>query len=49
MYQCIVHAGAVTQVDRELEHGETITHDVLSEKGGIFALLDGFCRQVVKY
>mgnify|MGYP000605804375 CR=1 FL=1 len=41
MHQSVFHAWTVTQIDGKLKHGEAITHDMLSEKGSVLALLDG--------
>lgn len=49
MHQSVFHAWTVTQIDGKLKHGEAITHDMLSEKGSVLALLDGLSRQVVEH
>lgn len=45
----ILPAGAMTQVNAELEHIEPIAHNLLSEPGIYFPVLLGFGWQVKKY
>jgi len=42
----VLAAGAVAHVDGELEHGETVGQEVLSEVGGGFAFLFGVGGEV---
>ena len=42
----IFPAGAVTQVNAELEHIKAVGHYVLAEPGIYLPVLFGFCRQV---
>lgn len=49
MYLRIVHTRTMSDVDRELEHGETIAHDVLTEFGSNLPVFLCFCRQIIKH
>lgn len=49
MHVCIFLAGAVPQVNAELEHVETIRDNILSEFGIDLPVFFGFCRKIKKY
>lgn len=47
MHIGIVHAGAMSYIDRELKHGETVGHDFLTKLCGYLSVFFGVGRQVV--
>ncbi len=49
VYLSIFSTGAMTQIDGELEHRETISHNALAKQRIGFPLLFRFCRQIEKH
>lgn len=49
VYIGILATGAMPDVDRELEHGESVANQILAEVGSRFAFSFGIGRQVEKH
>jgi hypothetical protein len=49
MYLGILAGGAMSQVNRKLEHREAIAHEVFAKLGGLFPLLFCLGRQIEKH
>lgn len=49
MYLCVLATGTVSDVDGELEHGESVSLEFLAKIRIAFLVLLGFCGQVEEY